>query len=46
MNFGFIKFFLLFLILAVGGIFAFLTFAPMPVAQQEIVIDLPASNTQ
>jgi hypothetical protein len=46
MNFGFIKFFLLFLILAVGGIFAFLALAPMPVTQQEIVVDLPASTAQ
>ena len=46
MNFGFIKFFLLFLLLAVGGVFAFLVFAPRPVTQQEIVVDLPASPAQ
>ena len=41
MNFGFLKFFLLFLVLAVGGIFAFLVLHDVPVQQEEIVVDLP-----
>lgn len=44
MNFGFLKFFLLFLVLAVGGIFAFLVLHDVPVQQEEIVIDLPAQQ--
>lgn len=44
MNFGFVKFFLLFLILAVGGVFAFLALTDLPVEQQEIVVDLPAQQ--
>lgn len=41
MNFGFLKFFLLFLVLAVGGVFAFLALNDVPVQQSEIVVDLP-----
>ena len=44
MNLVFIKFFLLFLILAVGGIFAFLALNDVPIQQQEIVVDLPAQQ--
>ena len=44
MNFGFLKFFLLFLVLAVGGIFAFLVLVDVPVHQEEIVVDLPAQQ--
>jgi hypothetical protein len=44
MNFGFVKFFLLFLILAAGALFAFLALVDVPVAQQEIVVTLPAQQ--
>lgn len=44
MNLGFVKFFLLFLILGIGGLFAFLAIVDVPVAQQEIVVDLPAQQ--
>lgn len=42
MAFGFLKFFLLFLIIAVVGIGAFLTLADVPVEQQEIIVNIPA----
>ena len=46
MKFGFIKYFLLAILLLVGGGFGYLVFADVPVQQQEIVVDVPIANAQ
>jgi hypothetical protein len=44
MKFGFLTFLLLFIVLAIAGISAFLIFTDVPVVQKEIIIDIPADT--
>ncbi len=44
MKFGFLKFFLLAIVLIVGGGFAWLALVDLPVQQQEITVNVPISG--
>ncbi len=46
MRFGFFKYFLLAILLIVGGGFAWLALTDVPVQQQEMVVDVPLSAVQ
>lgn len=46
MRFGFFKYFLLAILLIVGGGFAWLALTDVPVQQQEMVVDVPLSAGQ
>jgi len=44
MQFGFLKFFLLFLVLLVVGVGAFIILKDVPVHQQQVTINIPADS--
>ncbi len=46
MKFGFFKFFFIFLLLIIGGAFAWLAFMDLPVQQQEITVNVPVTAAQ
>lgn len=46
MRFGFLKYFLLAILLIVLGGFGWLTFTDVPVQQQEMMVDVPLAGNQ
>lgn len=46
MRFGFFKYFLLAIILIVGGGFGWLAIMDLPVQQQEIIVNVPVNGAQ